>query len=175
MKITITLTEKDFLINQLFLISSQKDYKKKNTKKRFLFPVIFMLIGIFLLFFKLKTLAQGMLILSVIWLIVYPSYKRWFLKKFYMAFISKQYKDSFNVETHYTLAQKNIKIKNEHINMDIPFANIQNIVEIPSHFFLILEDESTVIFPKHQIDANFIDTLSSKTNTQIEQKLNWKW
>ena len=179
MKITISLTEIDFLINLLYLVTSKEEFKKNNLRNRLLFPGFFLIFALIFFLYDKTKLFQAMLILSFTWAALFPLYKGWFMKKYYKAYIAKHYQGSFNVPTVYTIAKDVLKIKNQHVNSTVPFSDIEKIIEIKTHFFVVLKDESTLIFPKilakEQLNLGFIDKLSEKSKIAIEHNLSWKW
>ena len=178
MTINYKIDENDYLRHQLFVASKSEHIKKKRLRSRILVPLIYVVLGLYLLFQSNIPLAIIIFILGMLWFFVYPIWERRHYIKHYKGFIKENYKDSLGITATMELNNDYILAKDSGSESKILTTEIEEINEIPTTVFVRLKGGQSLILPKDKI-ANF-DSLKGRlkeiaNHLKIEYISDEKW
>ena len=178
MTINYKIDENDYLRHQLFVASKSERIKKKRLRSRILVPLIYVVLGLYLLFQSNIPLAIIIFIFGMLWFFVYPIWERRHYIKHYKGFIKENYKDKLGITATVEFENDYILAKDSGSESKILTTEIEEINEIPTTVFVRLKGGKSLILPKDKI-ANF-DNLKARlkelaNHLKIEYIIDEKW
>lgn len=180
MELTYTLTEADYLNHQLYLASQSKRIRKTRLRSRIL------VFGAFLAFASLfytrhdAALTWYFLVLAVVVLLFYPIYQRWFYKRHYQRYIAESYRAKAGKPTTLRLEHDKLWSKDELTEGSIDLAALEEIVEVPTAFYLRLVTSTSLLLPKQSLlhpdeVRSALQATARRCSVPFRQELDWRW
>jgi hypothetical protein len=181
MIIDYKIDENDHLIFQLYNASKSKKEKKKRFINKILFPIIYILIGIFDYINDKYVSSIIFLSLAILWFILFPIWEKRSNIKHFKNFIKENYSEAIGRQSTIEISNDFIKSKSINSESTISTIEISEINEIPSHVFIKLKSGHTYVLPKDKIFnfdlvKNRLQELSLylKINYNIDENWNWE-
>ena len=117
---------------------------------------------------------------SIITILVFPYYHKWRLKKQYVGFVKENYKNNVGKASNLLFDQEHFTHSNTMGESKINYSSIGKMVEISSHFFLILKTGTELIIPKSAFDTveaiqTQLKAIASTHEIPYATELEWKW
>ena len=176
MKLKYELNNSDFLEYQLYTASKSKVHKKKRRNSRIILPILYFLIGVYLLTRDRIYLAIVILMLGLLWFIFYPFYSRYRYKRHYKNHIKENYKNRVNTPVQLEFDSDFIDTIDYSAQSKIKASSFEKLVELQNHFFLTLASDQSLIIPKRVVtDQGLFKQKVSELNVEYVNELNWKW
>jgi ABC-type multidrug transport system fused ATPase/permease subunit len=179
MEIIVTISKEDLLTYQLYFSTQSKRIKNRRLRSWLSIPILYTLIGIFLFIIDhwLYLLLFG--IIAILWLILYPFYSRWKIKRNISRYIDENNGNRMDKKEIIKLINKNLQFYDENSKLEVKITEIDKIIEISSHIFIKLKSGAFQILPKAKIEKKllnkFVIELEKLTNSKRIEMLNWKW
>ena len=180
MTFELVLSESDFLTHQLFIASTSSRIKKRRTRTRISYSIIFGMLGY--LFFLMGNQVMGyyFVIAGLITLVFAPFYLRGVYKRHYQNYIKEHFQGRINRPSTISFEEDQIITEDKNIYSKIKVEALEMIDEIEDHFFLKLETGTTLILPKLLIHKypgvlQIIKQWAEEFSIPYQQQLNWKW
>ncbi len=178
MEIKLVLDANDYLTYHLYTASQSKTQKNKRYKSW-----VFITVAFFALSYLLKNtnefLAYYFLGVGVLSLIFYPFYQRYYYKKHYSKFVNEKLQYKFGKENIIEFNEDAIYAKGDTGEGKINSAEIAEIIEIGTHYFLKFKSGDSIIIPKALIkNEMFVSELMTVLRNPaiiLTKHLNWKW
>ncbi|MFT5602115.1 MAG: hypothetical protein ACI9N1_002366 [Flavobacteriales bacterium] len=180
MNLSYVITEKDYLVYQLFVASSIKKLKRKRIRRWLTFSSIYLIAGIILYFFT-RQQDMGLVIigLATLWLVIYPFYSRWIYKDRYKKYVRKHYSAGFDKTVSIAVEKGSIELGDGENSTKFSCENITGIYTIRLYIFMELKSGGSIIIPKLKAESSAITELLTylvkNHQTPIIQNPNWKW
>ena len=179
MELEFSLSRKDFINYQLFLLSRTEGFKKKRKNNWILPPIYCVIIGILLLFYKGLLFLMIFLVFGVFWIIFYPFYSKWYYKFYFFKLIGKRYKNRINLAGRVTIKDREIHLSDETGETDIEVKEVKELVDVKNYVFVTFNSGMTIILPKDKIDSihleSFVQELEQLTNITRTDMPEWEW
>lgn len=182
MKISYKIKEEDYLTHQLYTASQSKLVKRKRFIFWLIVPFAYGVFGFLSYFdFRQPNIAYVMAGLALFWLVIYPFYSRWNYKRHYSKHINEHLKGQFDQMVDLELTDKNVSIQDAKGNRsEITFESLKEIVELPDHFFIRLENNSSIILPKNEFKnikelQKFLGLIVTKHKAPFRKDVKWRW
>lgn len=178
MKIEYTLKEEDFLEYQLYVTSLSKAITKKRLIAHFAVPVLYVVLAIgFYLYNNNQNAVLICVFLAAIWLLIYPFYSKYRYKRFYLNHIKKNYTDRLDHVDSIRLGNKNyIYITEQNKDGKIAIKDVDKLVELQHHFFVLMKAGGAIILPKSYIlnTENFKKEMATLDISYLDDT-KWRW
>jgi len=182
MKISYKIKEVDYLTHQLYTASKSKLVKRKRFIFWFIVPLAYGLFGYLAYFdFRQYDVSYVMGGLGIFWLVCYPFYSRWNYKRHYSKHINEHLKGQFDQIVNLELGDEHVSIHDaKGNNSNIAYSSLKEIVELPNHFMVRMESNSSIILPKREFKnikdlQKFLGLIVTKQNVPFRKELKWKW
>ncbi|MEM9545205.1 MAG: YcxB family protein [Bacteroidota bacterium] len=177
MTITYHLTISDFLAFQLYMSSKSELQNKRRRNARFFPPIFFLLYGVYLT--RRDANFMGILIFivtTILWIVLFPLYARWRYKRHFKKHIEENYKNRLNVPVEIEFHNDFITTRDFSSESKINGAELKEIIETSTHFFLNMTTDVSFIIPKHSIDnkEEFKKCVTEYGTKYIDER-NWRW
>ncbi len=174
MELKYSLTKSDYLTYQLFQASQSKHLRKIKFITWFLIPLLYIAIGILGLVNLIISIGG-----AILWLIIFPYFTRWVIKKNYSKLIDEHLGDRTDKTSKISLENNKILLSDETSERKIDTSEVSDIFEIASHVFIRLQQGVSIILPKEKIAkesvASFVSALENQTDINKTEMLDWKW
>jgi hypothetical protein len=180
MNFSYIITEKDYLVYQLFVASSIKELKRKRIRRWLSFSSIYLIAGIILYFFT-RQQDMGLVImgLATLWLVIYPFYSRWLYKDRYRKYVRKNYKAGFDKTVSIGIENGLIELGDGENSTKFSCEKITGIYTIRLYIFMELQSGGSIIIPKLKVKqedlAELLTYLIKNHQTPIIKNPDWKW
>ncbi len=179
-EIVFNLKKEDILAFQMYE-SGESEYQKKRRKRnRLLVPVIYGLIAIMAFFKEFNSIGAGILVFSVVWFFLYPTYAKWFHCRHFKKHIEEKYKNELDTEGILRLEEERFFSYSEDGEIKLKYSAIENLVELEKFYLIRLKLAVTFLLPKERIPKEklepFIQEVSKRTGLDIKdhKKRLWK-
>ncbi|SHG08855.1 YcxB family protein [Flavobacterium johnsoniae] len=181
MELKYTLTENDYLQQQLYLASKSKLIKKQRIKSRLLVLIILLVIGF--LFY----MAQNIFLTyyfggsGVICFFLYPIYLKFYYQRHYRKYIKENFKNRIGIISTLLFKEDVLEAYSENIgSSEVKFSAFENISEIKDYFFIALKTGVSIMIPKSEIInieavRSELKMITEKIGINFISELNWKW
>ena len=121
----------DFLESQLYNSSTSKLSQRNRFRSRLLIPIIYLILGLLLIFKDEKTvIGLILLIMSVIWYILHPFYSFWKYKRHYLKYIEENYKNRINPNTELDITEDSILAKGFTSEVEINRSDLSELKQL---------------------------------------------
>ncbi len=174
------LDKDDFLTYQLYIASISESIKKKRKRSKIIVPLLYIALGVLLLYTENITLTVISIIFGIMWYFIYPVWERQYYIKHYKSYIAENYKDRFDRLLSLEITNEMIIAKDNGSESKISTTEIAEIVEITPAIFFRLKGGLSLVLPKKAISN--INTVTNKLKELAEMlKINyhlnekWKW
>ncbi|NRD20952.1 YcxB family protein [Winogradskyella eckloniae] len=178
MKLEYTLNFSDFLEYQLYVSSKSELHKKNRNKSRIVVPIIYIILGAFILFIKKTELAIAFFGFAVLWFLFYPLYSKWKYKKHFEKHIKENYKNRIGKKAtlNFDKDADFIEASDFGTQTKIQDSEFDKLIELKDYYFLRLKSELSLIIPKRAVsDQEKFKKLFSDINLEYVNELNWEW
>ncbi len=178
MSYQIRLELKDYLTYQLYAVSQSKRIKQKKNRSWFIFPIVFVAIGIIMNQQGLKS-ASGYFILALIWAVAYPFYFKWLYQRHFKRYVNDVYAKKADNLIEIEIGNDYIFSKDDETEAKFKLNQFYAFIDLPDHILLQLDKGDTLIIPKSTNSyANIESELRSKAekfSIEWKNQLGWKW
>lgn len=182
MKISYEIKEQDYLTHQLYTASASKLVKRKRLTFWLIVPISYGILA-YLSYFNFKQLNMAYVMggLALFWLCTYPFYSRWNYKRHYKKHINENLKRQFDQVVNLELRDQHLTITDTKNNSsNITFNSLKEVVELPEHFLVRLESNSSIILPKREFAdikelQKFLGLIVTKHKVPFRKDIKWKW
>lgn len=179
MKLTYKMREQDYLAHQLFVASRSELILKQRFRHRFYIPVFYFILAGITYFQGMQLFAGIIAGLSVLWILGYPAFSRWYYRRHYRNHIRQHYSYVFDKEGTLALEEDSIVLQNEGNESKIALNEVQELCITGDYGFAGLKSGHMITIPKDQISAEelnaFMNELSKRTGIEIEDLPDWQW
>jgi len=180
MNVKVTLDADDYLTYHLFLASKSDSLKKRRFIHWFSIPLVYIVSGFVFTYLKgsemVRTIFFGT---ALIWFVLYPFYSKWAVRRYLFRQVAARYANLIGKEGSLTLGEKKITVKSHEASMDITYADIKDVIELPDHVLVELHAGSSLILPRKKISpdelAQVVAKIISKTEIKPKVQILWGW
>jgi len=180
MTLKYSLTEDDYLQNQLYIASTTERIKRQ--RRQSLIVVVFAFIALTALFYQTdnKLLTYYFAALSILVLIFYPFYLRNRYKRYYQEFIADSYKERFGEYTTIVFSEETLDTFDRTGEAKLNYSVFEEIIETSNHIFIKVKTGGSLIIPKFGAEnlekvILTLKALANRLKIKYSNKLNWKW
>ncbi|KAF2339784.1 hypothetical protein [Flavobacterium tistrianum] len=181
MELNYSLTENDYLQQQLFLASKSKLIKKQRKTARILVLVILIIIGILFLINKNMFLGYYFGGAGVVCFLFFPFYLKKYYYRIFKKYVTENFKNRIGVVSKIVFKEDTLEAFTEGMGSSVTnFSMFENISEIEDYVFITFKTNVNLIIPKEKIVD--VEELRSKLksiakNLKIDfiSELDWKW
>ena len=180
MELNYKLHHKDYLKQQLYQASKNKNIQKRKIRSWILLSfsgiaVTFLSYNsdnfVLFLFFCFITLST---------IIFYPVYFKDRFKTHYKKHISETYKKWFGEKINIIFKESFLESKDITGELKLNYSVFSEIIEVSIHYFISIETGGTLIIPKEYLEnldeiSNFFRNLALKSKIEYQNDLDWKW
>ncbi|MDR1452721.1 MAG: hypothetical protein LBJ25_01920 [Candidatus Margulisbacteria bacterium] len=176
MRLQTELSKNDYLQYQLYMASKRKSTRKERIKSQILVSLFLCITGFLLASVnrnKNYLIAFGLA--SIISFIVYPFLLRSFYKRHFANFINENYGNKTGRPEILEIKNGCILLKDNKSETKLKIKEIQEIVEISTNYFIMIDSTAAIILTKNKATSDFINNLHEKHNLKYSSELNWRW
>jgi len=181
MEINFTLTENDFLQQQLYLASKSKLIKKQKKLARVFVTLILLLIGF--LFYLNKCLVEACYFTSagIVCFFIFPIYLKHYYQRLFKKYVNENLKERVGIASSIIFKEDLFETTSENIGKaELNFSSFENIIEIADYFFITFKASGNLMIPKDKIEnvenlRNKLITITEKQQIDFLSELDWKW
>jgi hypothetical protein len=175
-----TLSHEDYLIFQLYTASKSKHIKQKRFNTRFIVSVLYLALGLMLIYLGNIIAGLAFVGFSVLWHLFIPVYLKKRYLKHYSNYIRENYYNRFDLPIYVRFDREIIFTKDRTGESNINSSELVEINEISHHYFLKFKTGESLILPKKKISnpdevktalADLVNQWNIKHNVETE----WKW
>ncbi len=180
MPFAYSLDKEDFYTLQLYSASQSPLVKKKLRTGKTLIPVIWLMASIpsYLLGnFSWVLLCVG---IAILWYLLFPGFLKWILEKDLAKSIDEHFKSRYGKPQSLSFTPDSINLATETGGSQFYLSEMEEIIEIPKHYFVRFYNGSTLILPKEKTQD--LASLQQKIGELVEEfsvrhtiALDWKW
>jgi hypothetical protein len=180
MTLKYSLTENDFLQQQLYF-ASKNDRLKKQRRKSWLINSLAILVLSFLFYDSgNKFLAYWFLGTGILFICFLPFYIKAHHKNHYKKFITETYKNKFGVTSTIKFSDDFIETFDTTGESKTNLSEIEEINETGEYIYLKTKAATVLIIPKSKIEnldalRAELTKIADKLNLKFVSELNWKW
>jgi len=177
-KLEYTLNFEDFLEYQLYVSSKSELHKRNRNKSIITVPVIYIVLGLVILFQKKTEFAIIFFTFAVLWYSFYPLYSKWKYKKHFENHIKENYKNRIRKKTtlDFNKDVDFIEASDYGTQTKIQDSEFDKLIELKDYYFLRLKSELSLIIPKRAVsDQDTFKKLFFDINLEYVNELNWEW
>lgn len=176
MKFQYQIQEKDYLDFQLYTASVGPRFQKKQTNGKYFLALCSLITTSYFLYIQDWGMVAYFGLTTLIFFLFYPRYFKWRQRVHYTKFIRRHYRSLFGANETLEVNGKNLQLENATGKGTIKNAEIKDLTEIGTHFFINLTAGSSLIIPKRELQdvtafSRELKNLKLKTNNQLD----WKW
>ena len=178
------LYPQDFLRQVLYYNSKSRATNKK-TRRVWIFVIIFIIVLLILLNYIFIDHIKpghylGAIPVAILGAIMFPYFNKHILKTQLSKHVHETYKHNFGKETKLTLLDDSLEINNSKGQSKVDHSTIRIIIEIKSHFFVVLKTDTYIIVPKSEMAdiekvRKKLINLATKNKIPFQAELDWKW
>jgi len=180
MKLEYALEKSDFVVFQLYTASKSERIKRKRFRIKIIFPLIYLVLGLFSLLINDIVLCIFFIIVGSAWYLFYPKYESNRYIKHYQSYIDENYKNRFGKSETIEFEDDAILSKDYTGESKLYLSEIEELNEINEYFFLKFNSGVSLIIPKNGILSSepldrYLKDLSSRLKIKHYIDLDWKW
>lgn len=177
MTLEYELTKEDYLEYQLYISSKSTSHLKKRNRARFLFPIVYFILGIVTAFANKSVVSVFIwVLLAFLWIILYPFYSSWKYKNHFKNHINENYTNRINKLSKLEFTAKHLKTSDKSSKGKIKYSELKSLIELPNHYFIKLAIDMSIIVPKDSIkDNNEFRLKMDEIGIEYINETNWKW
>jgi len=180
MEISYSLSEENYLNHQLFHASESMIIRKRRFRSKYIFPLVYLLLGIFLYAVKSPVLGYIFGGLGIVWFFLYPFYETGAYVKQYKKLIKENFSESINKTVNLTLDDTHLRLVEGVSEAKIDYSEIKQIAEIPHEILIKISNGNTIIIPKNQISnlesvAKKLEEIADKLQIDYLDYSQWRW
>lgn len=173
MKRNYVLTKEDYVDFNLFYYKINPQMKRKRIMQTIIFPIIYLLIPVFLKIYKNTPYNQTLpifIVVSIIWILAYPKLSKWAIKKNVRKVIENSEKNGGNLTGNYSIEENEdgITIMNDVGKIFIEWSQILYVREDKERIYIFINQATAYIVKKSAFSLVDKDEFIKK----IEKKLN---
>jgi hypothetical protein len=181
MELKYTLTENDYLQQQLYLASKSKLIKKQRKMAKFLILIILLLICF--LFYVNNDLWFAYYFggLGIVCFFLSPFLLRKSYQKSFAKYVQENFKNRIGIISTLLFKEDVLEAYSENIgSSEVKFSAFENISEIKDYFFIALKTGVSIMIPKSEvIDVEAVRSelkmITEKIGINFISELDWKW
>jgi hypothetical protein len=175
-----SLTENDFLQQQLFAVSKSERIKKQRRKSWLINSFAILVLSFLFYDSGNKFLAYWFLAIGILFICLLPFYIKAHYKNHYKKFIAETYKNRFGIDSTIKFNDDFIETFDTTSESKINLSEIDQIFETGEYIYLKIKSGGVLIIPKLKIEnlVGLRETLlkiADKLNVKFVSELNWKW
>lgn len=179
MELEFFLKERDFFIFQLYNASKSRKLRNKRLRTWLVIPALYLGAGIWLNFVSGLTYLTVFGIAAIGWLIGYPVYSRWNYKMQFAKYVRKNYQDRIDKKGRLGINESQLYYSDESASGTYSSDDIKNVIEIRTHYFVVLGTGTAFILPKEHLKQKkllkFVEELKQLAGLEVQKELDWKW
>ena len=164
-KITIKITEDDALDFLIKNYDESKTLKGKKNKSRFLFSLVFLILGVYFLFKDYQDKAILFFVLSAAWFFITPYYLRSVVIRRYRDHVKNKMGMILNKPISYELNEKGIFVQYDLEEATYFYESIKSVSHVGRNIYINHTGKVPLIIPysDNNIDIdNFIESLGER-------------
>jgi hypothetical protein len=180
MKIDYSLDKADFLEYQLYTASKSDTVRNTIRKSRFSVPIVYAILGLLLLTFKMIVLGLIFFGLALGWYYLFPLYNRGRYVRYLNKYLDEYNKNKFDKPVTLTFSDDYIESSDFMSVSKFKVKEIAEVNEIEDYIFIKLTTSESFIIPKNKISN--LDNLNERLMKIVSDlginhniDLNWKW
>ena len=175
-----TLYKTDYLVHQLYHVSTNPASKKRKLRNWILCTLVFLFFALF--FYKQAdtVLMWYFFGAALITSTLYPYYHKWRYKSHYQRHIKENYSDFFNKIVSITFTDDAFITKDKVAESRVAFTELKQINELKNHILLQVSKGLMLIVPKTDSDefVNFklrLTEISKIYDIKWKDETTWQW
>lgn len=181
MELNYSLTEDDYLQQQLYLASKSKLIKKQRKTGRILVLMILLLIGF--LFYEINNLPIVYYFggASIFCFCFFPIYLKIYYKRFFRKYVKENFKNRIGVTSKLLFKEDVLEVFSKDIgSSELNFSGFENISEIKDYFFIALKTGLNIMIPKSEVEnvealRDELKMITEKKGISFISELEWEW
>ncbi len=185
MELNYSLTENDYLQQQLYLASKSKQIKRQRERTNIMVGIIIIVIMIVM---KLKayhknnislTITSVMVCLIYLWACFFVQ-KKYYVKIF-RKYVNENFTNRFGVQSKLIFKEEVLDVLTDGVGISsVNFSNFKNISEIKDYFFIAFKTGENLMIPKDKIEnaeelRNKLKSIAENLKIDFISELDWKW
>lgn len=181
MELKYSLTENDYLQQQLYLASKSNQINKQRKRARIAVPIILLVI-VFLSYFNENLFeAYCSAGAGIVWFFLFPIYLKRYYQRVFKKYVNENFKDRAGIVLSIAFKENALEVVSENIGKsEFNFSSFKNISEIENYFFIDVKASGNIMIPKAKIDnveavKNKLKTIAEKQGIEFISELDWKW
>ncbi|MBE8713046.1 YcxB family protein [Sphingobacterium hungaricum] len=180
MQITFKLDETNYLHHQLFFASQSPTIRKRRFRAKFVFPIVYVLLGIFLYFFKAPVMGYIFGGIGILWFFLYPIYEKGAYIKSYKKFIRENFQNTVDKAITLQIEDNYFILKDDGNEAKINLSELQEIAEIPGEILIKIGNGNSIIIPKNQVAEltnleNRLEEIAERLQIDYLDYSQWTW
>ncbi|MCX7549030.1 YcxB family protein [Xanthomarina sp. F1114] len=122
----------------------------------------------------------GAIPVLILGIFTFPFFHKKILKRQFLEFVNESYKNSFDKETKLSFCNDHIEIQNSTGESKIQYSSLAKIIEISSHFFIVIKAGAYIVLPKSEIPnmvgiRTTLQSIAKENEISYSSELDWKW
>ncbi|GLB52602.1 hypothetical protein NBRC110019_16420 [Neptunitalea chrysea] len=177
MTLSYTVSAEDLLEYRLYITSKSDTHRKRRLRSRWLVPILYIGLGVFVVIATSKWLyGLVFMVFAIAWWWLQPIYNAYSYRRMYLRNIKKKFEDALGQKTTLEISKKFVNVIEEGGQTSMKIKKFKNLIEVPTHFFLQMDNNNAVMIPKEAVENPevFIAELTSYGLTYIDEK-QYKW
>ena len=177
MTLKYALQKEDYLQYQLYTASKLASTKKNRQKSRLLVPLVLLAFGIYSYFKKPESVGFVVYPLTAaLWYLIYPFFSARRYKKYYDKHIDETYQGRIGRQATLSFNPDHIYSEEDQNEGKIAIKELVELVEIATHFFIVLKSGLSLIIPKQHIsDRERFLAMMNNYGLSHTKEVDWKW
>jgi len=180
MELNYSLTENDYLQQQLYLASKNEFFKRERRITNVGLIIWILIIVLFTILLKEIVFICASSLMLVVYCCISSRYLRWATRIRLKKYVDSVYLKKCGIITNIKFEENHILTSTSIIDTKLKFLGFQSISEIEDYFFItFITDENFIIPKKHVEDVstlrNLLKEIAEKRNIDFISELNWKW
>ena len=181
MELNYSLTENDYLQQQLYIVSNNEFFKKERRNNNIAIIVLLIILALFsFLITQDQFFIYAFLIAIIAYCFVSTRYLKWFSRIRLKKYVDSVYLKKCGIITNIKFEEDHILTSTSIADVKLKFLGFQNISEIEDYFFItFITDENFIIPKKHVEDIsalrNLLKEIAEKRRIDFISQLDWKW
>lgn len=179
MEINYSLTEDNFLTFQMYSSGESEHQKNKRMRGRIIVPIIWGLIALYFFSSNEQVLGIVFLVVSVLWLFVYPVYSKWLHVRHFKNHIKENYRGKLDVEATLRLEEDGFYSSGGDNEGTLKYSGVDELVELESLYLIRLKQPMTLLLPRERIEKSrledFMKEVSKRTGLEIKDHRTRHW
>lgn len=169
------LTTEDYIDFNLFIYNTSPQFKRKRIVQTVAFPIIYLLIPVFLKIYRGTPYSQSypiFIIAAVLWIIFYPIVTKFGVKKNVKRIVEHSEKNDKKLTGDYSveLESDGVKITNELGNIKMKWENISELKEDDERIYIFLDQVTAYIVKKDAFENKEEENMFKNTVTENVEK-----